>query len=145
MAETPATTAEELIEEFELFQDWEERYRFIIELGDELPEFPTEKQIEANRVEGCQSNVWMVASQREAEVPIVDYQADSDSQIVRGLIAILLEIYSGRPADEILAFEIEPVFEKLGLKQHLSPSRSNGFRAMVQRMRTFAELAMHQK
>ncbi len=133
---------DELLNTFDLFDDWEDRYRYIIELGDELDHLPTECKVEANRVQGCQSNVWLVADvEPTAPQPMIDVQADSDSQIVRGLIAILLKVYSHRTPDEILTFDIQGLFEKIGLSQHLSRSRSNGLFSMVNRVRSIAEAA----
>jgi cysteine desulfuration protein SufE len=133
---------EELLSNFDLFDDWEDRYRYIIELGDELEHLPAEHKTEANRVQGCQSNVWLVAEvEPTTPAPMVDLMADSDSQIVRGLIAILMKVYSHRTPEEILAFDIRGLFEKIGLSQHLSRSRSNGFFSMVHRIRAIAEAA----
>lgn len=133
---------DELLSTFDLFDDWEDRYRYIIELGDELEHLPPEYKTEANRVQGCQSNVWMVAQvEPTTPEPMIDIEADSDSQIVRGLIAILLKVYSHRTPREILAFDIEGLFERIGLKNHLSRSRANGFFSMVNRIRNIAEAA----
>jgi cysteine desulfuration protein SufE len=132
----------ELLSNFDLFDDWEDRYRYIIELGDEVEHLPADCKTEANRVQGCQSNVWLVADVEPTQpAPMIDIQADSDSQIVRGLIAILLKVYSHRTPEEILAFDIQGLFEKIGLSQHLSRSRSNGFFSMVNRVRSIAERA----
>ena len=132
---------EELLNTFDLFDDWEDRYRYIIELGDEVENLPSEHKVEANRVQGCQSNVWLVADVQPGDPAVIDLKADSDSQIVRGLIAILLAVYNHRPPQEILAFDIRGLFEKIGLSQHLSRSRSNGFFSMVNRIRGIAEAA----
>jgi cysteine desulfuration protein SufE len=131
----------ELLSTFELFDDWEERYRYIIELGDELDPLPAEHKVEENRVQGCQSNVWLIADVQPGDPAVVDLAADSDSQIVRGLIAILMSVYNHRTPQEILAFDIRGLFEKLGLSQHLSRSRANGFFSMVNRIRSIAEQA----
>jgi cysteine desulfuration protein SufE len=140
-----SAAVDELLSTFDLFDDWEDRYRYIIELGDELDHLPPEQKIEANRVQGCQSNVWMVADvEPTSPAPMIDIAADSDSQIVRGLISILLKIYSHRTPQEILAFDIQGLFEKIGLSQHLSRSRSNGFFSMVNRIRSVAEAASHE-
>jgi cysteine desulfuration protein SufE len=131
---------DELLQTFDLFDDWEDRYRYIIELGDELEHLPAEHKIEANRVQGCQSSVWLISEvEPTSPRPMIDLTADSDSQIVRGLIAILMKVYSHRTPEEILAFDIEGLFEKIGLKNHLSRSRSNGFFSMVNRIRAIAE------
>jgi cysteine desulfuration protein SufE len=131
----------ELLSTFDLFDDWEERYRYIIELGDELDPLPAEHKVEENRVQGCQSNVWLIADVQPGDPAVVDLAADSDSQIVRGLIAILMSVYNHRAPQEILAFDIRGLFEKLGLSQHLSRSRANGFFSMVNRIRSIAEQA----
>ena len=133
---------DELLSTFDLFDDWEDRYRYIIELGDEVEHLPAEHKIEANRVQGCQSNVWLIAEvEPTTPAPMIDIAADSDSQIVRGLIGILLKVYSHRTPDEILNFDIEGLFQKIGLSQHLSRSRSNGFFSMVNRIRSIATAA----
>jgi cysteine desulfuration protein SufE len=134
-------TAEELLDEFSLFDDWSEKYQYIIELGDQLGEFPEDQRVDTNLVQGCQSNVWLIARTRGSSPPVVEFLADSDSQIVRGLIAILVMLLSGRSAEEIQSMEVERVFEKLELQRHLSRSRSNGLHSMIQRIRTLAALS----
>lgn len=119
---------DELVGEFAFFDDWMERYRYIIDLGRRLPEFPDTLKTDANRIRGCQSQVWMV-SEREGDR--LTFRAISDSAIVSGLIAMLLRIYSGRRPEEIL--RTEPRFvREIGLTEHLSPTRSNGLHAMLQ-------------
>lgn len=131
---------QELIEEFAFFDDWMARYQYIIDMGRELPEFPDEWRTEANRVHGCQSQVWLHADARDGRL---HFQATSDSAIVAGLIALLMRIYSGRHAAEIVATEPGFVTE-LGLDRHLSATRSNGLRAMLQRIRAqAAEMTQH--
>lgn len=134
-------SVEELLNTFDLFDDWEDRYKYIIELGDEVETLAPEHKVEANRVQGCQSNVWLIADVHDSDGTRIEFHADSDSQIVRGLIAILLAVYSQRTPAEIMAFDIRGLFEKIGLSQHLSRSRSNGFFSMVNRMRLIAEAA----
>ncbi len=125
---------QELIEEFEFFDDWMERYQYIIDLGRKLPEFPDDWKTEDNRVHGCQSQVWMHAEPRNGRL---HFQAVSDSAIVSGLIALLMRVYSDRPAGEVVASE--PHFiGALDLDRHLSPTRSNGLRAMLDRIRAHA-------
>ena len=122
-----ADTERELVEEFALFDDWIDRYQYIIDLGRQLPVFPESEKTEEQKIKGCQSQVWLVTSLRG---DCLEFQAVSDSAIVSGLIAILMRIYSGRPAREILA--TPPDFIKaIGLDQHLSPTRSNGLHAML--------------
>jgi cysteine desulfuration protein SufE len=134
-------TADELIEEFSLFDDWHDRFQYIVELGDQLDPLPEEHRIEANLVQGCQSNVWLVARVRDGDPPAIELLADSDSQIVRGLIAILVMLMSGRSPAEIQQLDVESLFKRLELQRHLSRSRSNGLHAMVQRIRQLAAQA----
>lgn len=129
--ESAATSAEAeqaaIAEEFSFFSDWTERYQYLIDLGRRLPPFPEEQKTEAHKVQGCQSQVWLVA---EGDRARLQFRAISDSAIVSGLIALLLRVYSGRPAQEIL--DTEPRFvEAIGLAKHLSPTRSNGLAAML--------------
>jgi cysteine desulfuration protein SufE len=128
----------ELIEEFAFFDDWMDRYQYIVDLGRRLPEFPESERTEANRIKGCQSQVWFVAEQRDGRLY---FRAISDAAIVSGLIAILLRIYSGRHPREILDSEDEFV-TALGLEQHLSPTRSNGLASMMQAIKSFASEAL---
>jgi cysteine desulfuration protein SufE len=132
-----ADTVDELIENFELFDDWEERYQYIIELGDELPPMDPQDQVDDNKVDGCMSTVWLVA-RSSGDPPVIELSADSDSSLVKGLIAVLLRVYTGRPPSEILEFDIEGLFDRLDLKQHLSRSRTNGLRSMIRRIRELA-------
>jgi cysteine desulfuration protein SufE len=132
-------TIEELIDDFEFLDAWEDRYRYIIELGDELEEMPAKLKTEEHRVQGCVSNVWLVIDIRPGDPPTIGFVADSDSQIVRGLVAILVMLCSGLTAREILSMDIENVFDRLELRKHLSRSRSNGFYSMVKRIRRLAE------
>jgi cysteine desulfuration protein SufE len=132
-------TTDELLEEFEFLDTWEDRYRYIIELGDELDDMPEHLKTEENRVLGCVSNVWLVMDIQPGDPPAISFQADSDSQIVRGLVSILVMLCSGRTARDILALDIEGIFEKLELRKHLSRSRSNGLHSMVKRIRRMAE------
>jgi cysteine desulfuration protein SufE len=134
-------TVDELVETFDSLEDWEAQCEYLIDLGFDLPDFPADQRTEQNRVHGCQSNVWLIADVKRNGHPTVDLQADSDSMIVRGLIAVLLAAYSGRKADEILATDIQGLFARLGLDRHLSPQRKNGLFGMVQRIRKLAEQA----
>lgn len=136
---TAQEQAEELVESFALFDEWEDRYRFLIDLGKELPPLPEEARTDENKVHGCQSNVWMIAAPHEENgETMIDFLADSDAHIVRGLIAILRRVYSGRTAQEILSFDIDELFKRLGLDQHLSMGRRNGLSGMVTRIKTLA-------
>lgn len=128
-------TLDKLINNFELLDDWETRYGYLIDLGRKLPGLPEEEKIEANRVHGCQAMVWMIM-EPDAEHPgMLRFRADSDAFIVRGLIAILQLIFNGRSAQEMLNIDARAVLSRLGLDKHLSPTRKNGLFAMVERIR----------
>ena len=137
-------TIEEITDNFELLDEWDDRYRYIIELGRALPELPDQARTEANKVRGCASQVWLKTDIQPngAAGPVLQFQGDSDAHIVRGLIAILFALYSGKPAQQILSTNAESVFETLGLREHLTPQRSNGVRAMVDRIQSDARSAM---
>ena len=125
-----------IVEEFSFFGDWTERYQYLIDLGRKLPPLPEEFKTEAHKVQGCQSQVWLVAGGDSEQL---EFRAISDSAIVSGLIALLLRVYSGRSAREIL--ETEPRFiEAIGLAKHLSPTRNNGLAAMFKRIRDEARM-----
>jgi len=134
----------ELLDEFEAMVDWEDRYQLIIEIGDDLAPLPDEYHTPQYKVEGCVSQVWLKHSLQtdNGSAPIVHFSADSDSHLVRGLVAMLVELFSGRPASEILAFDIEGFFGRLRLQEHLSRSRSNGLRAMIRRIHAICEAAL---
>jgi cysteine desulfuration protein SufE len=133
-----ATAQQELIDEFGLFDDWMDRYQYIIDLGRRLPEFPDELRTEENRIRGCQSQVWFVPEQRDGRLY---FQAISDAAIVSGLIALLLRLYSGRVPTDLL--ETPPDFVgALQLESHLSPTRSNGLSSMLEAIRRFAQEAL---
>ncbi len=131
-------TTDELIERFSLFDEWEERYAYIIQLGRKMPAFPESARTEANKVRGCVSQVWMV-SENVGETLVI--QGDSDAFIVKGLVAILVALYSGLTPEEIAAVDVEKVFADLDLVEHLTPNRRNGFFSMVQRIRAFGSQA----
>lgn len=131
-------------EDFALLDDWEDRYRYVIELGRKLPDMADALKTDANKVRGCASQVWL-ATRIELDsraTPLLVFQGDSDAHIVKGLVAILFAMYEGRTADEILATDAQAEFAALGLKEHLTPQRSNGFASMVERIRTDARRAM---
>ena len=131
------TTLEELVEEFE-FVDPDDRTKLIIEFGDELDYMPEALKVEQNRVQGCISNVWLVVVVDESDPPRIRFVADSDSQIVKGLVAILTMLCSGRTGREIVDLDIKQVFERLNLKRYISRARSNGFYSMVKRIEALA-------
>jgi len=127
---------EELLENFDLFDDWEGRYAYLIDLGRKLPELPTELRQDTFKVQGCLSQVWFVPEDRGDER--LHWKGDSDSAIVKGLIAVLQVLYAGKTASEVSEVDIDEVFGQIGLERHLSMNRRNGFYAMVQRLRDFA-------
>jgi cysteine desulfuration protein SufE len=129
---------DELVDTFEFLDNWEDRYRLLIDLGRQLPAFPEAARRDEYRVEGCTSQVWLTHEVIPGPPRQLRFQADSDAFIVKGLIAIILMAYSGRSADEINATDIEGLFGRLGLEQQLSPNRRNGFFAMVERIREIA-------
>lgn len=134
----------EIIDNFSVLDDWDDRYRYLIELGRELPPLPAEAHNDANKVQGCASQVWLdtVVRPNGASGPILTFVGDSDAHIVRGLISVLFATYSGKAAQDILGTDAVALFEKLGLKEHLTPQRSNGFRSMVERIRSDACAAL---
>ena len=138
------TTIDEIRENFELLEDWDDRYRYVIELGRTLDPMPKAEHSAANKVQGCASQVWLAKQidRGGADQPRLKYLGDSDAHIVRGLIAILLTLYSGRTPTEILSTDAGDVFDEFGFRDHLTPQRSNGLRAMVERIRADARAAL---
>lgn len=133
---------QQIMDDFEVLDSWDDRYRYVIELGRALPPLPAEEHIDPNKVQGCASQVWLVSETRPGtNGPVLDFRGDSDAHIVKGLIAILFELYSGQPAQKILETDANEVFNRLGLGEHLTPQRSNGFRSMVNRIRADAQAA----
>ena len=136
-------TVDELVESFEFFDDWEERYAYVIDLGKKLPPMPESEMIEANKVRGCMSQVWLVCEQDDAAAPaVLRFRADSDAFIVKGLIAILLELFDGQTPRYIMETDAIDVMGRIGLDQHLSPNRRNGLVAMVERIKKYAASAL---
>jgi len=135
---------DEIVDNFSVLDDWDDRYRYLIELGRQLPPLAQSAYTEANKVQGCASQVWLETDVRPngASGPVLTFVGDSDAHIVRGLIAILLTLFSGRAAKDILDTDALAVFEKIGLREHLTPQRSNGFRSMVERIRSEARTAL---
>jgi cysteine desulfuration protein SufE len=135
---------DEIIDNFSILDDWDDRYRYLIELGRELPPLAAEAHNDANKVRGCASQVWLDTRVRPngAGGPVLTFVGDSDAHIVRGLIAILFAMYSDRSAKHILATDAVALFEKMGLREHLTPQRSNGFRSMVDRIHSDARAAL---
>lgn len=131
-------TIEELIENFELLGDWEERYAYLIDLGKKLPGLPEADKSEENRVHGCQAMVWLKMNPDSAHPERLRIEADSDAFIVRGLIAVVMILFDDKTSAEILQADGKSIFSKLGLDQHLSPTRKNGLFSMLERIRALA-------
>jgi cysteine desulfuration protein SufE len=138
------TTIDEIKDNFALLDDWDDRYRYVIELGRTLAPMTEQDHAPRNKVQGCASQVWLAKTvdQNERGEPVLSFLGDSDAHIVRGLIAILLSLYSGNTAKRILDIDAVAVFDELGFRDHLSPQRSNGLRSMVERVRADAREAL---
>ena len=138
------TTLDEIVDNFSLLEDWDDRYRYVIELGRALSPLAERDRTEANKVQGCASQVWLATTVHPngQSGPVLTFSGDSDAHIVRGLIAILFAMFSGKQARAILSTDAIAVFERLGLREHLTPQRSNGFRSMVERIRADAQAAL---
>lgn len=132
-------SAEELLEEFEFLGDWEERFRYIVELGRELEPMDDADKTEENRVLGCQSRVWIKAAPTGDHPPVLHLIGDSDAQLVRGLIAVVFDVYNNQPVTYIADYDIRDLFEQLQLSRHLTPSRANGLNSMVEYIRLTAK------
>lgn len=132
---------EEIVDNFDLFDDWEDRYRYLIELGRAMPEVPDARKSSATKVDGCASQVWLVPEMRrnDAGQDCLYFIGDSDAMIVRGLIAVLRALYSGQPLTIIKSIDAQAELGRLGLEQHLSSQRSNGVKAMVRRLNDLAQ------
>ncbi|MEP2530454.1 SufE family protein [Shimia sp.] len=126
---------EEIVEDFEFFDDWEDRYRFVIEQGKDMPPLDDALKVAATKVDGCASQVWL---HPRIENGVFSFEGDSDAMIVRGLIALLRKLYSGLPVADVLKVDARAEMERLGLNEHLSSQRSNGLRAMIERIRLVA-------
>ena len=138
------TTIDEIRDNFALLEEWDDRYRYVIELGRTLEPMPEAEHSADNKVQGCVSQVWLAKkiNRGGGKEPVLRYLGDSDAHIVRGLIAILLTLYSGRTPKEILSTDAIGVFDEFGFRDHLTPQRSNGLRAMVERIRSDARAAL---
>jgi cysteine desulfuration protein SufE len=138
------TTIDEIKDNFALLEEWDDRYRYVIELGRTLAPLPDEDRSSQNKVQGCASQVWLARRFERGKQgePVLSFTGDSDAHIVRGLIAILLALYSGQSARRILDIDALAVFDELGFREHLSPQRSNGLRSMVERVRRDARDAL---
>ncbi|MCZ8180153.1 MAG: SufE family protein [Rhizobium sp.] len=128
-------TLNEMIDDFGFLEDWEDRMRYVIELGKALPDLPDSEKTADNKVQGCASQVWLSVSAGDGGDPEMRFRGDSDAFIVRGLVAIVLAAYSGKKASDVVAFDALDLFKQLGLLEHLTAQRANGLRSMIQRIR----------
>jgi len=137
-------TIDEIRDNFDLLEEWDDRYRYVIELGRTLEPLPEAEHSAENKVQGCVSQVWLSKrlERNGGRAPVLKYRGDSDAHIVRGLIAILLTLYSGRTPQQILGTNALEIFDEFGFRAHLTPQRSNGLRAMVERIRSDARAAL---
>ena len=131
---------DKIMDDFEFLDDWEDRYRYVIELGKDLPDLPDDKKTADNKVQGCASQVWLVSHSDGAADPVLTFEGDSDAHIVRGLVAIVMAVYSGKKASDIAKLDAIDVFGKIGLVEHLSSQRANGLRSMINRIRAEAQV-----
>lgn len=136
------TAIDTIRDDFAFLDDWEDRYRYIIELGERLKPYPDAARDAAHKVQGCVSQVWLLSHRADGEDPVLEFEGDSDAHIVRGLVAIMLALFSGRRASEIVAIDAEATLREFGLDEHLSPQRANGLRSMIKRIRREAEAAL---
>ncbi len=128
-------TLNQMIDDFGFLEDWEDRMRYVIELGKALPDLPDSEKTTDNKVQGCASQVWLSVSAGDGADPEMRFRGDSDAFIVRGLVAIVLEAYSGKKASDVVAFDALDLFKQIGLLEHLTAQRANGLRSMIQRIR----------
>ncbi|MEO0327269.1 MAG: SufE family protein [Pseudomonadota bacterium] len=133
---------EEIIENFEFLDDWDDRYKYLIEIGNALEAFPEDAQSNANKVQGCVSQVWVTSEFSDEEDPVLHIRGTSDAFIVRGLVAIALAIFSNKSASEILRTNEREVFDRINLSEHITPQRSNGLNSLVQRIKQDAQNAL---
>ena len=138
------TSLSEILETFDFLDDWEDRYKYLIDLGKEMPDLSEAEKTDANKVRGCVSQVWLITSIDKTSdgTPVLSFRGDSDALIVQGLVAIVTSLFSGKTAQEILDTDVETIFATLGLQDHLTPQRSNGLKSMVGRIRTDAQGAL---
>ncbi|MGA7388542.1 MAG: SufE family protein [Pseudolabrys sp.] len=138
------TAIDEIVQNFAVVDEWDDRYRYVIELGRTLPPLADSAHIDANKVQGCASQVWLLTHVKPdgSAGPVLSFEGDSDAHIVRGLIAILFALYSDKSAREILTIDALALFDSIGLRENLTPQRSNGLRSMVERIRTEAKAAL---
>lgn len=129
---------QDMIDDFAFLSDWEERYMHVIDLGKALPPLSETEKIDANKVKGCVSQVWLVSEMDGGQDPILTFRGDSDAHIVKGLVAVTLQIFSGRKASKIQELDASAILKELDLEEHLSPQRSNGLKAMIGRIKAEA-------
>jgi cysteine desulfuration protein SufE len=134
-----AATEHEIIDDFALFEEWEEKYQYIIELGQKLPKLDEKFKIEENKIKGCQSSVWLVASEKDG---LIYFDADSDSTFVKGEIALLINVLSKRTPDQIISAELNFI-DAIGLRQHMAQTRANGLASMIKQMKLYAVGLQH--
>lgn len=139
-----ATDIAEILETFDFLDDWEDRYKYLIDLGKELPPLSEAERTDANKVRGCVSQVWLITNVSDSAggEPVLTFRGDSDALIVQGLVAIVTSLFGNKTAQEILDTDVEGIFAQLGLQEHLTPQRSNGLRSMVGRIRSDAQNAL---
>lgn len=133
---------DDILDDFEYLEEWEDRYRYVIELGKSLPDLPDSEKVPENKVRGCASQVWLVTETGDGKDPVLTFRGDSDAHIVRGLVAIVLAIYSGKPASEVAKLDALETFRRIGMIEHLSAQRANGLRSMVARIQAEATARM---
>lgn len=136
------TTIEAITDDFDLLDEWEDRYRYVIDLGRDLEPLPDEARNPGTKVQGCVSQVWLLTHAADGADPVLTFIGDSDAHIVRGLVAIMIALYSGKHASEIAKTDAEATLKRLGLDEHLTPQRSNGLRSMVARIKRDATAAL---
>jgi cysteine desulfuration protein SufE len=135
-------TIQAIRDDFAFLDEWEDKYRYVIDLGEALPPFPEESRDAAHKVQGCVSQVWLVSDRGDGPDPVITFLGDSDAHIVRGLVAIMLALFSGHRASEIVSTDAEALMRSLGLDEHLTPQRANGLRAMIKRIKQDAQAAL---
>lgn len=129
------TTLDEIVDIFELLGDWDQRYAYLVELGEQLPEMPAEEKIEGNKVKGCMSQVWIRAHTNENDSDLINFHGDCDTSIIKGVLALLIQMVDNRTLDEIEKLDVDEFFERLELDEHLSPNRHVGVYAIVDLMK----------
>ena len=139
-----SATIQAIRDDFAFLDDWEDKYRYVIDLGEALPPFPESARDAEHKVQGCVSQVWLLSGRGEGADPVITFLGDSDAHIVRGLVAIMLALFSGRKASQIVTTDAEELMRSLGLDEHLTPQRANGLRSMIKRIKQDAQGALKQ-